>query len=76
MAKNDFLVEVTFKSNFSECVIWGTLRIFLFCRKVMFPSQNIQVFVFLTSPWFTKSVALWAVLVHETGCIFEYTQPH
>ena len=26
------------------------VKIFLFCRKVMFPSQDIQVFVFLTSP--------------------------
>ena len=36
----------------------------------MFRSQDIQVFVFLTIPWFTKSVASrW---VHETRCIFEY----
>ena len=48
------------------------LRIFLFRRKVMFHSQDIQVFVLLTIPWFTKSVASWGVLVHKTGCIFEY----
>ena len=48
------------------------LRIFLFRRKVMFRSQDIQVFVFLIIPWFTKSVTSWWVLVHETGCIFEY----
>ena len=29
---------------------------FLFHRKVMFHSQDIQVFLFLTIPWFTKSV--------------------
>ena len=38
----------------------------------LFRSQDIQVFVFLTIPWFTKSVTSWWVLVHETGCIFEY----
>ena len=43
---------------------------FLFRRKIMFCSQDIQVFVFLTSPWFTKSVMSWWVLVHEAGCIF------
>ena len=48
------------------------LRIFLFRRKIMFRSQDIQVFVFLTIPWFTKSVTSRWVLVHETRCIFEY----
>ena len=43
----------------------------IFCRKIMFCSQDIQVFVFLTIPWFTKSVKSWWVLVHETRCIFE-----
>ena len=45
---------------------------FLLCRKVMFYSQDIQVFVFLTIPWFIKSMTSWWVLVHETGCVFEY----
>ena len=36
------------------------------------PSQDIQVFVFLTIPWFTKSVTSRWVLVHETRWIFEY----
>ena len=37
----------------------------------MFCSQDIQVFVFLTIPWFKKSVmSQW---VHETRWIFEYT---
>ena len=48
------------------------LRIFLFRRKIMFRSQNIQVFVILTIPWFTKSVTSRWVLVHEIRCIFEY----
>ena len=48
------------------------LRIFLFHRKVMFHSQDIQVFVFLTISWFAKSVTSWWVLVLETGYIFEY----
>ena len=41
------------------------LRFFLFRRKIMFCSQDIQVFVFLTIPWFTKSVTSRWVLVHE-----------
>ena len=52
------------------CHLRYKLGIFLFHRKVMFRSLDIQVFVFLTIPWFTKSVRSWWVLVHETGCIF------
>ena len=44
-----------------------TLRIFLFRRKVMFRSQGIQVFVFLTIQWFAKPVTSWRPLVHETA---------
>ena len=47
-------------------------KIFNFVEKVMLRSQDIKVFVFLTIPWFTKSVTSWWVLVHKTGCIFEY----
>ena len=54
------------------CHLKHRLRIFLFHRKIMFHSQDIQVFVFLTIPWFTKSVTSQWVLVHETRCIFEY----
>ena len=42
------------------------LRIFLFHRKVIFRSRDLQVFVFLTIPWFIKSVTPWWILVHET----------
>ena len=38
----------------------------------MFHSQDIPAFVFLTMPWFTKSVMPWWVLEHETKSIFEY----
>ena len=38
----------------------------------MFRSQDIQVFVFLVIPWFTKSLTSWWVLVQETKHIFEY----
>ena len=31
-------------------------KVFLFRRKVMLPSQVVQVFVFLNIPWFTKSM--------------------
>ena len=54
-----------------DCHLKHRLRIFLFYRKIMFCSQDIQVFVFLTIPWFTKSVTS-RVLVHETRCVFEY----
>ena len=36
-----------------------------FHRKVMFHSQDIQVFVFLIIPSFTKSTTPWWILVHE-----------
>ena len=48
------------------------LRDFLFRWKIMFRSQDIQVFLFLTIPWFTKSVTSLWVLVHETWSIFAY----
>ena len=38
----------------------------------MFRSEDIQVFVFLTIPRFTKSVTSQWALVHETRCIYEY----
>ena len=54
------------------CHLRHRLRIFLFCRKNMFRSQDIQVFVFLTIPWFTKLATSRWVLVHEIGCISKY----
>ena len=45
---------------------------FLFRREVMYRCQDIQVLIFSTIPWFTKSVTAWWILVHETECIFEY----
>ena len=43
----------------------GQAENFLFRRKVMFQSQEIRRFLFLTIPWFIKSVTLrW---VHETS---------
>ena len=47
------------------------LRIFLFCRKVMFRSQDIQIFVFSTILWFTKSVTSWWKLLNGRKRIFE-----
>ena len=38
------------------CHLKHRLRIFSFCKKVMFRSQDIQAFIFLTIPRFTKSV--------------------
>ena len=37
------------------CHLRYRLRVFLFRRKVPFRSQDIEVFVFLNIPWFTKS---------------------
>ena len=51
------------------CHLRHRLRLSLFRSKVRFHSQYIQVFVFLTIPWFTKSVTSWWVLVQETGFI-------
>ena len=44
------------------CHLRHRLIIILFLRKVIFRSRGIQVFVFLTIPWFTKSLTLWWVL--------------
>ena len=44
---------------FKICHLRHMLRIFLFHRKVMFRSQDIQVFVFLLIPRFTKSLTSW-----------------
>ena len=57
---------ITFQNVPSEAQI----KNFLFPRKVLFHSQDIQAFVFLTIPWFNKSVTSWRVLVHKMGCIF------
>ena len=58
------------------CHLKHRLRIFLFCTKIMFCSQDIQVFVLLTIPWFTKSVtSRWDKVtrcIFETRWIFEY----
>ena len=51
------------------CHLRHRLRNFLFRTKVMFRSQDIQVLVLLTIPWFAKSVTSNSV---QTGCIFEY----
>ena len=51
------------------CHLRQRLRIFLFCRKIMFHSQDVQVFAFLAIPLFTESVTSLWVLVHETRYI-------
>ena len=66
------VTSITKRSLFKMCHLKHRLRIFLYCRKIMFHSEDIQVFAFLTIPWFTKSVTSRWVLVHETRCISEY----
>ena len=63
-------VTSTTKQYFlSMCHLRHRPIIFLFDKKIMFRSWDIQVFVFLTIQCFTKSVMSW--WVHETWCIFE-----
>ena len=58
--------------SFSHKISWKKCR-----RKVIFRSQDIQIFVFLTISRYSKSVTSWWLLVHETGCIFKYIfRPH
>ena len=69
----EFKDYVHYKTIISQNVLFeAQIKNFLFCGKVMFRSQDIQVFVFLTISWFAKSMKSWWVLVHEIGCIFEY----
>ena len=71
--KVTFLLKVIYATKWQLlkiCYLRQRLRIFLFRRKVMFRSQDIQVFVFLTIPWSAKSVTSRWVLVHETRYIF------
>ena len=59
-----------FSKNMKMCHLKHRLRMFLFHWRVVFHSQDIKVFVFLTIQWFTKSVTSWWVLVHKMGSIF------
>ena len=69
----EFKDYVHYKTIISQNVLFeAQIKNFLFFGKVMFRSQDIQVFVFLTISWFTKSVTSRWVLVHEIRCIFEY----
>ena len=52
---NDLSVTSAEKPLLKMCHLRNRLRrIFLFRRKALFHSQNIQVFVFLTIPWYTR----------------------
>ena len=62
-------------------VIWGTgLEFFYFgeftLSYFMFLSQDIQVFIFLTISWFTKSTMSWWALVHKTVRFWIYLWNH
>ena len=67
-----FKVTSATKQLLKMCYLRHRLWIFLFRRKVIFCSQDIQVSVFLAISWFSKSVTSWWVLVHQIGGIFEY----
>ena len=70
--RNLKVTSTTKRKLLKMCHMRHRSRIFLFHRKVMFFSQDIQVFVFSTTIWFTKSVTSWWILVSETGCSFEH----
>ena len=54
---NDIKGYLNYKMITSQNVsLEAQVRFVLFCRKVIFLSQDIQVFVFLIIPLFTKSV--------------------
>ena len=58
--KEPLLKDLRYKTITSQNVSSEPqVRNFFFGRKVMFRFQDIQVFVFLTIPWFTKSVMSW-----------------
>ena len=48
------------------------IKIFFYFVKKLCSFSRHYVFVFLTIPWFTKSVTSRWVLVHEIRCIFDY----
>ena len=62
--------------QYKMCHLRQRLRIFLFCRKVMFDIQDIQVFIFLTITWFTISVMSWWVLRHRQGAFLNISLSH
>ena len=53
-----------------------SLGIFYFVEQLCFVLKIFKFLIFLTIPWFTKSVTSWWVLVYETGCIFKYIFIH
>ena len=53
-------------------VLRHRLIIFLFCRKLVFRSQDFQVFYIFNHLMIYQIRDVMVVLVHETGCIFEY----
>ena len=68
--KNTFKGYLCYKTINSQNVSSEVqVKNLLFRRKCKFRSEDIQVFVFLIIPW---SLLSWWILVHETGCIFEY----
>ena len=72
MAKFKYRCKMTSHNGPSEAQI----RYFLFHRKVMFCSRDIQAFIFLIIPRFTKSVTSWWVLVRETVHFWIYLLNH
>ena len=78
--RKDFKFTLKFFNGFlrSKTIIFqnvsseAQVKFFLFCRKVIFRSQDIQVFVFLTNTLFTKSVTSWWAVIHATLWTFEH----
>ena len=65
------VTSVTKRELLKMCHLRQRLSVFYFAEKFC-SVLNMFKFAFLTIAWFIKSVAPWWVLVHVTGCIFEY----
>ena len=58
------------------CHLRYRLRIFLFRRKVIFHSQDIQAFVFLTIPWFTNDDVMMSIGTWDSVHFWIYLLNH
>ena len=47
-------------------------QIFFILQESYIPFLRYSSFAIFNIPWFTKSLTLWRILVHETGCMYEY----
>ena len=70
-----WLLKVTSATKWL-CHLRHKFRIFLFCRKVMFRFQDIQVFVFSTIPWFSISDVMMSITTWDRVQFWVYLLNH